>query len=340
MHWGNNLKRLQVDMTSYCNAKCGACARNLNGGATVPGLKLQHFDTDIWHELAEQTAGNLQKLSLNGNWGDPGMHPQLIPMLETWIAFHEDCDVVIHTNGGMHKPDWWSELAGVLRNHRHRIIWSIDGIGKDHELYRRNTSYDRVIQNLRAFNSAGGNSEWIMTLWDHNYKDVDRAKALATMLGCYWFQSRRNNSGDACPIKNDKGKTEYTLTAKEANEHGVFETIQLPNLQSVDKHSKRKDFPDQTVSKCPWYNQFEVQIDPFHRVWPCCNISIYGHIEGWPRNPTIDQSSILHDDFNDLQKHNIYDILDHEWYNTTLSNSIQNAKLAVCRNNCNVHKYQ
>ena len=98
MHWSQNLRKLHVDLTSYCNAKCPACARNLNGGPTTPGLALEHFEVDVWNQLAKDTAGNIHKLFLNGNWGDPGMHPNLIEMLATFGQYHADCDLVICTN--------------------------------------------------------------------------------------------------------------------------------------------------------------------------------------------------------------------------------------------------
>ena len=51
MHWSQNLRKLHVDLTSYCNAKCPACARNLNGGPTTPGLALEHFEVDVWRRV-------------------------------------------------------------------------------------------------------------------------------------------------------------------------------------------------------------------------------------------------------------------------------------------------
>ena len=90
MHWDQNLKKLQIDITSHCNAKCGGCARNYNGGSTVNGLVLQHFDLEIFKELSSDTAGSIQQLSLNGNWGDPGMHPKLSDMMQIWVNDHPD----------------------------------------------------------------------------------------------------------------------------------------------------------------------------------------------------------------------------------------------------------
>ncbi len=332
MHWGNNLKRLQVDMTSYCNAKCGACARNLQGGQTLPGLKLQHFSLDVWEKLAQDTAGKINQLYLNGNWGDPGMHPHLIPMMETWIKYHRKSDIVICTNGSMHKPDWWGELATVLKDHKHRIQVSIDGIGNDHALYRRNTDYNCIIENFKKFNANGGNSEWRMTLWDYNLNYIDKAKALATMLGFCWFSTRRNHSPNGtCMMNDDEGNYEYTITSNEAKNISLI-TENLPTLEYRQNARTHQDSHNE--SRCPWYNMSEVQIDPFHKVWPCCNISIYGIPEY--QETEFDRNELPSNDWNSLEKHSIYDILEHHWYNNTLSNAIDNASYEVCRNNCSL----
>ena len=336
MHWSQNLRKLHVDLTSYCNAKCPACARNLNGGPTTPGLALEHFEVDVWNQLAKDTAGNIHKLFLNGNWGDPGMHPNLIEMLATFGQYHTDCDLVICTNGGMHKPEWWSELATVLKDRRHRVVWSIDGIGKSHELYRRNTSYDRVIENMQAFNSAGGASEWVMTLWDHNLHEIDTVRELAKDLGCYWLELRDSHSPEELLVTDNDKRYEYTLYTKKAKD--VKSGLEILNKDQAEKFRKdlRLDFPSQTEFKCPWYNEYSIQIDPFMKVWPCCNISIYTHIKGHPLDQQFDVTTLPEDGFNDLSKQSIYEILEHPWWDTTLSTAIDKAEYKVCRNSCGV----
>jgi len=52
MNWYKQVHKLQVDMTSHCNARCGACIRNVDGGETRPGLELTHFDVDVWKRMA------------------------------------------------------------------------------------------------------------------------------------------------------------------------------------------------------------------------------------------------------------------------------------------------
>ena len=333
MHWDQNLKKLQIDITSHCNAKCGGCARNYNGGSTVNGLVLQHFDLEIFKELSSDTAGSIQQLSLNGNWGDPGMHPKLSDMMQIWVNDHPDCDTVIHTNGSMHKPEWWQKLAGILKNYRHRVVWNLDGIGDDHALYRRNTDFDKIVENMRAFNDASGSSEWTMTLWDHNIHYIDKAEKLASMFGCNWFSTRQTHTDNTCTLHDENNNALHTITAHKTRNIPT-EVINLSNLDTKD--IPRITYEDDHATKCPWYNQSEIQIDPFYNVWPCCHISTYGHIKNYPDDMEFDIQTLPNFGFNNLKNNNIYEILNHDWYKTVLPSAIDSGSYEVCRNNCGV----
>ena len=108
----------------------------------------------------------------------------------------------------------------------------------------------------------------------------------------------------------------------------------LTNLDTKD--IPRITYADDHATKCPWYNQSEIQIDPFYNVWPCCHISMYGHIKSYPDDMEFDVTTLPNFGFNNLQNHDIYEILNHNWYNTVLPNAIDSGSYAVCRNNCGV----
>ena len=42
------IKKIEIDCTSYCNAYCGACDRNIDGGENHPNLKLNHISINDW----------------------------------------------------------------------------------------------------------------------------------------------------------------------------------------------------------------------------------------------------------------------------------------------------
>lgn len=334
MDWSGNTIKLQVDMTSYCNAKCGGCARNISGGPTLPGLKLTHFDVDVWTQLSSSIQ-QIQKLTLNGNWGDPAMHPKLHEMMQTWIKYNPRSHVAIHTNGGSHKPEWWAELARILQQTKsHRIFFAVDGLDDTHSIYRRNVDYTRLIENIQAFTDAGGHAVWCMTLFDHNIHQIEQAKQIADSIGVDMFQTRHSHTPDELYIVDKDENVQYTIYNQQAREVETDPGEWLPNAR--DKTIRKYRDPDITgTTKCPWYNAKDIQIDPWGRVWPCCNMSVYG--VGHPEFPAEDfDTSVLPENFNSLHHHDIYNILQHDWFTTTLSKDVQTAKHAVCRRVCGV----
>ena len=53
-NWANEVTNLQVDITSHCNARCGACIRNQDGNEVKEELPLEHFDMEVWERLAKE----------------------------------------------------------------------------------------------------------------------------------------------------------------------------------------------------------------------------------------------------------------------------------------------
>lgn len=329
MHWANQLTKLQVDMTSYCNARCPACARNQCGGDVTPGLELKHLDVDVWNKLCTDVH-DIQKLTLNGNWGDPLMHPNVLEMLETFIEHNPQTAISVNTNGGMRKPDWWAKLAKTLNKaYAHEVRFAIDGLENTHEMYRRGVDFFALCDNTKAYANAGGHAIWLMTLWDHNIEQVATARGLATMLGVQTFDTRYSHSPEQVNVNN-----EYWLYNREAKKVELENTHLYSNYFA--NHRKIQDKTD-NCSQCPWYNDGRVQIDPWAKVWPCCNISIFT-VEQEEFGPDLFDMSQVPADFNDLTQYSIYEILEHEWYNTTLSGAIDNAEHGICRQVCGVHK--
>ena len=54
----DTVKILEIELTTFCNANCGACDRNINGGKTNPKMPLEHMSLDTWKSLI--TAENLK----------------------------------------------------------------------------------------------------------------------------------------------------------------------------------------------------------------------------------------------------------------------------------------
>ena len=88
--WNQRVVHFQVDATSHCNAKCVSCARNHRGGDTIPYLKLNHLDLDLWKRVMSEDTKimKIAKINFNGVWGDAIMHPQIKQVLVFLIIMY------------------------------------------------------------------------------------------------------------------------------------------------------------------------------------------------------------------------------------------------------------
>jgi MoaA/NifB/PqqE/SkfB family radical SAM enzyme len=364
MNWYRQVHKLQVDITSHCNARCGACIRNIDGGETRPGLELSHFDLDLWKRIAsEDTKGwYVRLLTLNGNWGDPMMHPHLVEMLKYWTDHHPETFISIATNGSMRGVQFWADLAKVLRNGcQHKIDFAIDGMEDTHHIYRRKTIFSKIVENIKSFTNADGVAQVVMTMFEHNKHQINEVKELAKEMGARQFNARQSHTDKMEIIDGDenyhikayypKEKATHREIPADIQEYFPENDKPFSDLRDgyifvnlgYDSFESAKEFKVET--KCPWKQAGEVQIDPWGIVWPCCHISLYGGGRG-------SDGMSVHNDFNkeaenlinngkeenNLHNDSLHNILNNKWFNTTVDNAVENADWKICRRNCGVCK--
>jgi sulfatase maturation enzyme AslB (radical SAM superfamily) len=86
----------------------------------------------------------------------------------------------MNTNGDNFDTKWWYDLGQKMTG-GDQIIFALDGLKKTHEFYR-DTNWNRVFSNVKAFIEGGGTAIWQMILFRHNEHQVDLVKALAKAL--------------------------------------------------------------------------------------------------------------------------------------------------------------
>jgi len=312
IHWFHQLHKLQLDLTSHCNAACGACVRNENGGETRTGLELKHFDLDLFKRIATvDTKGwYIRQMSWNGNWGDSMMHPDIIEMVNTWTRYHPETEICIATNGAIRSTKFWSELAVALNaSPNHKVDFAMDGMEDTHKLYRRKTSHAKLCENIKAFTDAGGSCHVYMTTFEHNKHQIEEVKELSRKLGAKAFKARGSFTGDrVMEVRGineannkflpwdeanytmkawypDDGQDRFTENDKQIDAtRAIFRENERPNSTAKDGkfystiNTNFESLFKQHIqeSKCPWQHEGEVQLDPWGIVWPCCHTSLYG----------------------------------------------------------------
>jgi len=178
-----SVKEYQLEITTYCNAACPQCPRNLNGGKVNPNLPLCHLSRDVIDRTFNaELCDTLTQIFFCGSYGDPIMHPDFLEILQDFRAKNPKLWLYIHTNGGVHDHAWWTKLANIINGYG-KIDFGIDGLEDTNHLYRRNVKFEKAIDNAQAFIRAGGKAQWNFLVFKHNQHQLRRAKMLSDIVG-------------------------------------------------------------------------------------------------------------------------------------------------------------
>jgi MoaA/NifB/PqqE/SkfB family radical SAM enzyme len=216
--YANGIEKVEIELTTRCNASCPQCSRNYFGGKVWPTLPIVDLKLSVLKEkLSKSFLSTLKQIDLIGTYGDPCIHKDLIAIV-TWIHESTDAKIVISTNGSLRSTDWWHKLGSTLRS-QDRVLFGIDGLEDTNHLYRKGTNFKKIIANMTAFNNAGGKSIWSYVVFQHNEHQIDKAKKLSEELHCYGFAvkptnrfvNKQHNLIENFPVVNKNGKTIYWL---------------------------------------------------------------------------------------------------------------------------------
>jgi hypothetical protein len=242
------------------------------------------------------------KIKLCGVLGDPMVNPELYDIIFYLLYEKNVREIEMSTNGGTRTESFWKSLGmlSVKSNKRFYIHWAIDGVTRND--YRENVDLNKVWQNVEAYHSTGGHSIWQYIIFDYNEHEVDLARELANQRGMKFAtrKSWRNNSKFA-KIKSNAAKE-----------------IDNELYEDVEKRALNRDY-DQARIVCRHKIKNEIYIGANRKLWPCCHL----YDEDVARK--TDEIQKLFDnngeDFNDLNKKSIQEILSSEWYEKTLEES-------------------
>lgn len=328
MDWLQDVKIMQVDITSYCNAACGTCARYVPESDDMhPLMELNHFDVELYERLVTYDIkdSNIESVHFNGNFGDFSMHPHILDIVE--ISKKAGLLVEMSTNGSPRTTKFWHKLAGLLTPYDN-VTFCIDGTSQEsNETYRRKTVYSKILNNMKAFNDNGGKSIWTMTVFNHNINELQEAKTIAENLGCSRFETRMSHEDYI------KFTTHEVFTDLVKDEHIFHETFKIMEYIDVFENDLQKKTP------CYFYKRSMIQIDAYGTVWPCCYISqkSFG-IDPLPGEPYAkNKDDIFTNTLKEkltLRKYTLAEILTSNFFTKFIPDGVDKGSLEVCQNNC------
>jgi len=342
------IRKIELEITSKCNAACPGCARTLNADK----LTLQSFSlADIKRLFPTKNDIVNREFKFCGVLGDPAVNNECVDMVSYLTSNGAYCE--LSTNGGYQTADWWHRLGTIASEYpgKVHIHFCVDGHKETNHIYRVNTKFDIIERNMTAYADAAppSSATWIYIMFDHNEHELDVAKDHAKKLN-FDFATRtgmRNSYHDWIAVlkkKQDKKIVEktQTITTTGAKEHSKVEVvreldrfIEEYQTSSVDEE-KIKAITDSIV--CKYVHESEIFIASDLTMWPCCFLwdSAFKNKEN-----ILEKLGQFDPEWNSLKKHSIQEVMDHPWYEKLLEaswNPYHNLHLARCIKTCAKNK--
>jgi sulfatase maturation enzyme AslB (radical SAM superfamily) len=275
----------------------------------------------------------IDKITINGNFGDIVMNFDAIPILEYFKQHLRDQALIqINTNGGARDRAFWTQLAklGAV------VYFCLDGLEDTHSIYRRNTVYSTVIRNAQTFIAAGGHAIWKMIKFDHNSHQQAQAEQLSIDMGFKQFEliDHQRNVG---PVFDADKKLVF-----------VMGTPDLTDFDTIYEQRARQDAvadvagcpePIKTPISCEAIETKTVYINSIGEVYPCCylgfNPRTYGHgsanylnVVNTQLRPLISRNSAL--EYTLAECLEWFDQVEQTWDKPTYADG----RLVACNNMC------
>jgi MoaA/NifB/PqqE/SkfB family radical SAM enzyme len=268
----HELNAVQIEISNKCQASCPMCSRNVRGGLPNENLVEAEWTLEGFKRIFdEEVLGVVKKIIFCGCYGDPMMNNDFIEMVRYTRSINKDLFITINTNGGARNNDWWAELARVLENKNHIVVFGIDGLEDTHHLYRIGTTYQRVVDHAKAFIDAGGSAEWQFILFKHNEHQIEEARARSKEVGFIKFtliDTYRFILGSRFDVYNRNNQITHSLEKSDKSSIKEFKVEMVKNYKSI---------LNSVTIDCEAKRQKDAYIDAFYHMYPCCYIagSIY-----------------------------------------------------------------
>lgn len=265
-----NVKSLHLELTDKCQASCPMCARNYNGGKEREYLQLTEITLEKFKKwFPVEFLQSLNNVYACGNYGDPIIAQDCLEIFEYIRLTNPSARLAIHTNGSARTIEWWKKLARVMGENS-TVIFGIDGFKGQHELYRRGTDFNKIIENAKAFISAGGKARADSLVFEHNETSVNELKEFLVGIGfedVNFKSTKRFYGEEKLPVEDKEGNIEYYLRPAKTDQWKQEFKINLDHLRSNEALKKIKSII-KIEPECTTLNQ--IYVDCMGNFLPCC----------------------------------------------------------------------
>tara|TARA_B100001057_G_scaffold227362_1_gene227734 strand:+ start:3682 stop:4788 length:1107 start_codon:yes stop_codon:yes gene_type:complete len=350
----DQITRLQLEVTNYCNAGCPQCARvnylskKFTEAETVYPRRINsnHFDLDKYKQiLHNDTWGSLKYIHFCGNYDEPTIHPQFIDMLEHTMAWLQqnkikDLSVNVSTNGGARDSEFWQKIGELSKKYQNigcklTVIWGIDGLQDTNHIYRIGVAWNKLMNNVQAYHKMGGISCWQWIRFQHNEHQLSWAQQNYKQLGFESFYIIGTDR-DVAQKKNELLQQQEKIPSFSRKKIEAHIKNDIINTTVAHTDQKNQSFSQIHCKALDHHSTIKrsIYIDAQGHVMPCCWM-------GTDYSKHQAEQSFLGDATPD--SHNIYqydsvgECLKSPYF-TQLIDSWQDKSYSICATYCTAHK--
>lgn len=340
MYKFNEIKKLHLELSSMCQASCPMCARNEHGGLPNPNLIEKNLELEVFTKyIPIELLKQINSISMCGNYGDAIMNKDLLDIIKFIVSVNPNIELQLHTNASARTTKWWVELAKTLPKN-HIVLFGIDGLEDTHHLYRIGTNFNKIIENAKAFISAGGRARWNFITFKHNQHQLEIARQMSKDLGFESFQEKQTSrfiGSHYFEVLDKNGNYQYKLESPTEQKIAFIDRKTVLNYKKLIQNC--------TIS-CEVEKTKSVFIDALGYLWPCCFLALvpyqYAKPDKLVYNFMLDSKSSLNKALEhfggieglNVRKRSIKDIVDSEAWQTVWNHGFENKSVLMCARVC------
>lgn len=322
-------KRIEVEISSYCNAKCLGCNRiNYRNDGTVwknPNTAYNlNLSTSFLEDKIFSTTwfAEAKYFVTIGNNGDPMANPEVADIFEKARYYNPTVSFSVHTNGSLGTEGTFKQLGRLFNLRKDKFWFALDGLEDTNHYYRVGVDWDKVMENSQTFIDAGGNAGWKFVPFKHNVHQIAKAKNLSKQLGFNEFKV----------VNNIIGEPDY------ANE--VLKNFHAKNTEILDNYN---DIPNWiTDNESPWVTRNcnvnpqctennMIFISSTKKLYPCC------WFDGeW--NQSVKNWWNKEGSWNDLSIYDVESIMQNNKLKELINSFNKEKIIKTCQNLCGLDK--
>lgn len=334
-----NYKKIEIEISSKCNAACPGCKRVDLTRKKLPFDEI-NLDPQILYKAFENVNLKDTEIYLCGVLGDPILHQDIIEITKYFLD--KDSKVVISTNGSLRSISFWEELGNISKTRKLEIKFAVDGLEDTNHIYRVNTEWKKIISNMTSYSRAGGKGNWVFITFNHNKHQVEEAKSIAESLNFKFSLRQSIRNSDQYYVtstnqiqKNKINEDKYYIKAADKsivhpyiNEYRKIQEAKkihdVKLLKGVARYENRKVIPMEFIQNsenqinCKLIHEDEIFISSNGRVWPCCFLwDEYLRYSEFYSMTNINFGIL----WNDLNNFSLNEIFSHPYYSKILEES-------------------